>query len=244
MVLGALHSLRSVQIVALLSATDAMTSHTIEARHSYLAEDIVLNGQPHSVLRRQHGRLVVDYTCFRKRASGDLTLDDAKLNIETSSPMFMDSPGAAHGIAMQQAAADASAMSDGVGMGMPDEDALPDVDVRSTRSSVDAPLPSMGPSPRRPRRSESGRSRDLSRGPSWRRWDSEVALDLDHTSLPRLAIPYDEPGRRRSIAGVTATFPGSQASLCTMKAKQCHQPGIRGLWCEAIDTVLLVDILL
>lgn len=186
-----------MQIVALLNATDAMTSHTIEARHSYLAEDIVLNGQPHGVRRRDDGRLVVDYTCFRKRASGDLTLDDAKLNFETQSPIFLDAPG----VALQQADAEVG-LADA---GMPDDDAMPQHAPQSPRSSVDA-TPSwsqLGPSPRRPRRSESGRSRDLGHGyASARRWESEVALDLDHEALPRLSLRLDEPGRRRSIAGV------------------------------------------
>lgn len=189
-----------VQIVALLSATDAMTSHTVEARHSYLAEDIVLNGQPQGVRRRDDGRLVVDYTCFRMRATGDLTLDDAKLTFETQSPVFLDSPGVAQGVAAQQAEADARS-GPSVDLGMPDDDAHPMLPSSPGPSSVGAGT-SSHPSPRQPRRSESGRSRDTLRGSSSRRWDSEIALDLDHTALPRLAIAQDASSRRRSIAGV------------------------------------------
>eukprot|EP00892_Ulva_mutabilis_P008016 jgi/Ulvmu1/5587/UM023_0124.1 len=198
---------RHMEIVALLNATDAMTSHTVEARHSYLAEDIVLNGQPHGVRRRDDGRLVVDYTCFCARASGDLTLDDAKLTFETASPGFLDSPGVARGVAAQQAEAEARSMGSDE-LGMPDDDAVPP-SMRSPGHSMDAgeaPSGLPGPSSRPPpRRSESGRSRDLVRGGggSSRRWDSEIALDLDHTALPRLAVGQEDPGRRRSIADMS-----------------------------------------
>lgn len=212
------HMSTLLQIVALLSATDAMTSHTIEARHSYLAEDIVLNGQPHGVRRRDDGRLVVDYTCFRKRASGDLTLDDARLNFETQSPIFLDSPGVAHGVAVQQAEADSRSMRLPDEGALPDDDAVPEHGSRSPRSSLDAPRSSqMGPSPRQPRRSESGHSRELgrSRGSSQRRWDTELALDLDHTALPRVVVSADAPDRRRSIAG---------APRICRAAGQAHRP--------------------
>jgi hypothetical protein len=56
----------NAQIVALMDATDAMTSQTIEARHSYQAEDIVINNsQPNLLMRRlADGCLSVDYQCF------------------------------------------------------------------------------------------------------------------------------------------------------------------------------------
>lgn len=220
--------------MALLSATDAMTSHTIEARHSYLAEDIVLNGQPHGVRRRDDGRLVVDYTCFRKRASGDLTLDDARLNFETQSPIFLDSPGVAHGVALQQAEADSRSTRLPDEDGLPDDDAVPEHEARSPRSSLDGPRSSqMGPSPRQPRRSESGRSRELGRsgGSSWRRWDTELALDLDHAALPRVVVSTDAPDRRRSIAGVPqacsgrCAWPGQQQRHVP-RLLTLHQPRV------------------
>ena len=57
--------------MAMLDATDSMTSQTIEARHSYQASDIVLNSMPLLLRRRNTGQLVVDYSCFVQRSEDD-----------------------------------------------------------------------------------------------------------------------------------------------------------------------------
>ena len=93
-----------VQIVAMLDATDSMTSQTIEARHSYQASDIVLNSMPLLLRRRNNGQLVVDYSCFVQRSEDDC---DHATNGGNLSPdrcatsMCMDSPDAARAFAEQ-----------------------------------------------------------------------------------------------------------------------------------------------
>lgn len=87
-----------IQIVAMLDATDSMTSQTIEARHSYQASDIVLNSMPLLLRRRNNGQLVVDYTAFVQRSEDDC--DQAATNGNLSpdrcaTSTCMDSPDAA-----------------------------------------------------------------------------------------------------------------------------------------------------
>jgi hypothetical protein len=87
-----------MQIVAMLDATDSMTSQTIEARHSYLASDIVLNSMPLLLRRCNNGQLVVDYTCFVQRSEDDTEHATNGSNFSPdpgANSMCMDSPEAA-----------------------------------------------------------------------------------------------------------------------------------------------------
>jgi hypothetical protein len=103
-----------------------MTSQTIEARCSYQAADVVLNGdQPHLLVhRRRDGRLVVDYTCFRQRATGDLTLEEARQTIEEQLSSVETPPQAVHGLLEAD-----STRPWPFGMEMPDDDARAEVHV-------------------------------------------------------------------------------------------------------------------
>lgn len=70
---------RKMEVIVLLDATDAMTSCTVEARHAYQASDIALVGdEMQTIIRRlPDGTVTVDYSCFRERAVGAATLEDA-----------------------------------------------------------------------------------------------------------------------------------------------------------------------
>ena len=74
-----------------MDATDAMTSQTVEARHSYQAADIVLTGdQDKGLIRRlPNGQLAVDYTCFRTRTAGAVTVQEAVEDIAEPEPALM-----------------------------------------------------------------------------------------------------------------------------------------------------------
>jgi hypothetical protein len=75
---------RSLQVVVLLDATDAMTSQTVEARHAYQASDIVLSADnaPGIIRRLPNGKLSADYTCFWERSRGLETIQEAVAEME------------------------------------------------------------------------------------------------------------------------------------------------------------------